>query len=116
MNRPDFTSRLRPALLARRATLLRIISGELSLLERTDEPYEEEIFSWQFASENRELTAIDEALQRIRDGSYGKCEECGRSIPLARLQALPLATTCIHCQRRSESTTPAVATRQPVPA
>ena len=46
---------------------------------------------------------IDNALERMRDGNYGACEGCTKPIPLARLQALPYATTCIDCQRELES-------------
>jgi len=48
----------------------------------------------------RELVA---ALERVRDGSYGTCEECGGSIPAARRRALPGVTTCVRCQERGES-------------
>jgi DnaK suppressor protein len=41
-------------------------------------------------------------LVRIRNGSYGECEGCGNKIPLARLNALPYATSCIECQRAAE--------------
>ncbi|MGH3439967.1 MAG: TraR/DksA family transcriptional regulator [Sciscionella sp.] len=44
-----------------------------------------------------ELAALDRAEQRLRDGSYGRCERCGREIAAPRLLALPAASTCIHC-------------------
>jgi RNA polymerase-binding protein DksA len=40
---------------------------------------------------------IDNALTRIKDGSYGICEKCGEKIPRARLEALPYVTTCVSC-------------------
>lgn len=43
------------------------------------------------------------ALERLRDGSYGSCEECGSSIPEARHRALPGVTTCLQCQELGES-------------
>jgi DnaK suppressor protein len=52
--------------------------------------------------ESRELNQIDEALVRFRDGIYGHCEICDKPIPLARLQAVPYATTCIDCARKQE--------------
>ena len=52
--------------------------------------------------ENRELVSVESALERIREGTYGVCEQCGRSIPLARLRAIPYATLCIQCQRETE--------------
>jgi DnaK suppressor protein len=38
----------------------------------------------------------------MKKGDYGRCDACGAAIPLARLQALPYATTCIQCQREAE--------------
>jgi RNA polymerase-binding protein DksA len=48
------------------------------------------------------LKEIDAALRRIEDGTYGKCEVCGRDIDEARLEARPWATLCIDDQRRRE--------------
>jgi DnaK suppressor protein len=45
---------------------------------------------------------IDEALQRLENGTYGSCEECDEEIPQARLQALPFATLCRTCQELQE--------------
>jgi DnaK suppressor protein len=42
-------------------------------------------------------------LVRIKNGTYGECEICGNRIPLARLNALPYATSCIECQRAAET-------------
>jgi DnaK suppressor protein len=107
MKRIDLGERLRPLLLARRASLLHSLSSELSLLSHDDdEPHEEEIFSRLSLSESRELDAINGSLQRMRDGSYGVCEGCGRNISLARLQALPYISTCIDCQRLCECGSP----------
>ncbi len=44
------------------------------------------------------------ALERLRGGDYGVCEECGEPIAPARLRALPEVTTCIRCQDRLERT------------
>ena len=43
------------------------------------------------------------ALERLRDGRYGVCEECGDAIAPARLVALPEVATCVACQSRRES-------------
>lgn len=43
------------------------------------------------------LEEIDEALQKFANGTYGLCEECGRPIPEARLEAMPAARLCITC-------------------
>jgi len=41
---------------------------------------------------------IDKALEKIADGSYGYCEQCGQPIPKARLKALPYASLCVACK------------------
>jgi RNA polymerase-binding protein DksA len=48
------------------------------------------------------LGAIDVALDRIAEGSYGMCVTCGRQIDEERLAALPYASQCIDCRRREE--------------
>ena len=50
----------------------------------------------------REMAAIDDALARMREGSYGRCVDCGNTIPPERLEALPYAARCIDCQRRAD--------------
>jgi RNA polymerase-binding transcription factor DksA len=45
---------------------------------------------------------LAEALDRLRRGRYGCCEECGEPIAPARLKAMPEVTTCIRCQDRIE--------------
>jgi len=49
-----------------------------------------------------ELRAIDEALERIGNKTYGTCEECGKKISKTRLTALPYVKNCIECQRQEE--------------
>jgi hypothetical protein len=45
---------------------------------------------------------LAEALERLRGGEHGTCEECGNPITPARLRATPEATTCLRCQGRLE--------------
>lgn len=45
----------------------------------------------------KQLKDLMEALEKISNGTYGKCEECGNEIPLERLRAYPAAKTCIKC-------------------
>jgi DnaK suppressor protein len=47
------------------------------------------------------LAAIDKALRKIENGTYGTCERCGTPIDPARLEALPYAELCIDCKRKS---------------
>lgn len=53
-------------------------------------------------NEERMLAAIDAALERIDEGTYGQCERCGQEIESDRLEALPWATLCIDDKRRDE--------------
>lgn len=47
---------------------------------------------------------LAQALERLREGEYGICEECGEAISPARLRAMPEVTTCVCCQDRLERT------------
>ena len=49
-----------------------------------------------------ELSDIDTARQRLHDGHYGICLDCGEDIDYARLQAYPVAKRCLVCQTRHE--------------
>jgi DnaK suppressor protein len=49
------------------------------------------------------LGHIDEAMQRLEDGSYGVCADCSVEIAEARLKAVPFATLCRDCQEAQES-------------
>ena len=48
------------------------------------------------------LSQIESSLERIEDGTYGQCEECGVRIPKNRLKAIPYATLCIRCAEQQE--------------
>lgn len=50
-----------------------------------------------------ELRAVEAALGRIEDGSYGWCMDCGGEIPIERLDAYPTAERCTACQARREN-------------
>jgi DnaK suppressor protein len=49
------------------------------------------------------LKKIDQALLRLEEGTYGRCQECDGEIPPARLRALPFAALCRGCQEEAES-------------
>ncbi len=49
------------------------------------------------AGAKKHLVAVDRAVERFLDGSYGVCERCGQAIAQERLAALPAAHTCIGC-------------------
>ena len=48
---------------------------------------------------------LAEALERLRDGEYGVCQECDEDIAPARLKAMPEVVTCVRCQDRLERMT-----------
>lgn len=52
--------------------------------------------------DSREISQIERALARLRQGTYGLCESCQEKIPVGRLNALPYTTLCIDCQRELE--------------
>lgn len=49
-----------------------------------------------------ELEEVDAALRRVEDGTYGRCEACGRPIGDERLEALPAARLCLEDEQRAE--------------
>ncbi|MFM1902708.1 MAG: ral stress protein [Planctomycetota bacterium] len=114
MARKDALTNMRAILVKRRDALRSALAGDLTLLKElrsesvgdlVDAAYDsaqDEINSQLAEVESRELAHIENALERMKEGSYGQCEVCGGRIPLARLEALPYATMCIGCQRDLE--------------
>lgn len=47
------------------------------------------------------LSKANRALERVKDGTYGTCESCGKSIPIERLEVLPYSTLCVECAART---------------
>jgi DnaK suppressor protein len=101
--------------MSRRAELRRRLGGEIEDLrnfkatdatgDSADAAFDagsEEIASQLAELEARELSQIERALARMKQGIYGICEGCQSKIPVARLNALPYSTTCISCQREME--------------
>jgi len=84
------------------------MSGELSnvpfhMADVGTENYDREFSLGILENEQEELREIDEALERLDQGSYGMCEACGMDIPLARLRALAYARMCIECKEKQEA-------------
>jgi DnaK suppressor protein len=48
------------------------------------------------------LEQTERALARMDDGTYGRCQSCGKPIGKARLKAFPRATLCVECKQREE--------------
>ena len=52
--------------------------------------------------EEKLLKKIDSALERIKAGDFGACDDCGKAIEVKRLMARPVTTLCITCKNRQE--------------
>jgi DnaK suppressor protein len=60
-------------------------------------------FMFSQADANRQtLRRVEEALERIREGTFGECEQCSGEISSARLKAIPWARNCVRCQETLE--------------
>ena len=49
------------------------------------------------------LEKVENAFKKVADGTYGYCDKCSQQIPLERLDAIPWANQCIHCQERDDA-------------
>ena len=115
MARQDALLRLHSRLVARRDALRLALDGDLESLraframsdvgdsvDAAVDSANDEISTQIAEIESRELGQIEHALERMADGVYGKCEFCGETIAVARLNALPYTNSCIDCQREQE--------------
>jgi DnaK suppressor protein len=116
MPRQDTLLRLHKTLKARRAKLCNILADELAELrnykpadspgDSADEAFgagSDEMSSRLAELDARELSQIERALARFKQGTFRICEgggkHCQKKIPMARLNALPYSNYCINCQR-----------------
>lgn len=113
MARKEAIKKLRATLMKRRDTLIRSAIGDLTLLQgkpsktgdvldAVADTVQSELNSQLLEVESRELAAIDDAIGRLDEGSYGNCHSCQKPIPLTRLRAVPHAKECISCHRIAE--------------
>ena len=105
---------LQSKLLRQRHTLLREVAHleeellwletdvESELVERGQDEVLIRLLARLDDQQKAEIEAIDRALGKIANGDYGRCETCGKPIPLARLEALPTAATCLPCAEARE--------------
>jgi DnaK suppressor protein len=77
-------------------------SADQHMADTATETVEREIGNTLEASDGRLLAAIDSALARIENGTFGTCVNCGAQIAPERLEAMPWATLCIDCKRKEE--------------
>jgi len=64
--------------------------------------FEQEFNLSLIANEEELLRSINDALERIEDGSFGSCEGCDGQVPIERMKAIPWARYCIECQTKME--------------
>ena len=115
MGRKEAILKLRQVLLHRRDALRKALAGDLSSLKELREQSsgdmldaaldsaQDEISSQLAEVESRELAQIENALERMRNGTYGICEECEEAISEERLKARPVTTLCIDCKKKQEN-------------
>ena len=114
MKKNEFLHETKKRLVNRRDALRRALAGDIGMLRAPHEgavgdeidaaiaTEQAELRSQMASFESRELAQIEYALDNIRRGHYGRCEQCGKPISSLRLKALPYATECIECARREE--------------
>ena len=112
--RKAFLKKARETLQEMREQLLRNVQAELH--EGREQSKDEGMDTYDLASDARDreinfiltdrerekLQAIDEALARVGEGSYGACKSCESDIAEGRLEALPFTRLCINCQAERE--------------
>jgi RNA polymerase-binding transcription factor DksA len=82
-------------------------SGSLSnapyhLADLSNDTFEHEVAVGLLENQGQLLEQIAGALDRLDQGTYGRCIECGKEIPKERLEALPYTSYCIHCAVRAQ--------------
>ena len=112
--RPRDLAELRQSLEEKRLELLSFYEHDLRVgqestddnaddfADRANNSYNRELMFLLSASERTLLIHIEDAYQRLKEGSYGQCIHCDKPIGLPRLKALPWARYCIACQERDE--------------
>jgi RNA polymerase-binding protein DksA len=82
-------------------------SGDLSgysfhMADVASDNFEREMSLGLAANEREMLRHIDNALKRLKDKDFGKCENCDKQITIKRLTAVPYARLCIACQEKED--------------
>jgi len=80
-----------------------LVSTEIGdLVDQAGDERDRELSLLLTGRDKEKLQAINEALEKIREGTYGICEECGDKIGMGRLKVMPLAKFCVSCQSKME--------------
>jgi DnaK suppressor protein len=82
-------------------------AGDLSTLpmhlaDLGTDSHEQDISLGLMENESDEIQEIQEAFERIKDGSYGLCENCRKKVPKERLRAIPYTRLCVACKKKEE--------------
>ncbi len=72
------------------------------IADRAASSYNKEFLFSQSNNERQLLQMVENALTRIREGSFGECVHCGNEINAKRLEAVPWTRHCIECQEKLE--------------
>ena len=75
-------------------------SNDNHLADTATETYDRELDEGLEEDARGQLREVEKALARIESGEYGRCEICGKEIPVERLEAVPWTTLCIDDARR----------------
>lgn len=73
------------------------------LADRASDNFEKDLMIGILQNSEAEIVDIDIAIEKIDEGTYGKCEDCGGEIAKERLKAIPFARLCIDCKQAQES-------------
>jgi DnaK suppressor protein len=74
----------------------------VDLADKAANSYTKEFLFGQTNTDRTMLALIDEALARIKAGSYGSCVECEEELQQKRLEAVPWARYCVNCAEKHE--------------
>ena len=72
------------------------------IADKAANSYTKEFLFHQSHNDRQLLQLVEEALERIREGSYGECVNCGNELNAKRLEAVPWTRYCINCQEKVE--------------
>jgi len=72
------------------------------IADKAANSYTKEFLFHQSHNDRQLLQLVEEALGRIREGSYGECVNCGNELNAKRLEAVPWTRYCINCQEKVE--------------
>jgi DnaK suppressor protein len=72
------------------------------IADKAANSYTKEFLFHQSDENRRVLQLVNEALERMKEGTYGQCVECGEEVQQKRLEAVPWARHCIECQEKQD--------------